>query len=123
MTVCGSVFFNVMVLLESGNLGYVKTCITDGRTFGAIFYLGFGCTFVCYVLCNYVLSKLPAHIVTTVQGNLITLVGAISGIIINGDPWGLYTVIGLIMMMTGVVLVNRPVKNKSCDAEKDARGA
>ena len=42
------------------------------------------------------------------QTNLVTLTGVISGIMIKGDSWNLYTVIGLAVMLAGIVIVNRP---------------
>lgn len=110
MAVEGSVFFNIIVLFQKGNFDYVKVCFTDSQTFWAIMFLGVGCTFICYFFCNLCLSELPVHIVATVQDNLVTIVGAISGIIMDGDPWGIHTVLGLIFMVIGVVLVNRPEK-------------
>ncbi|MBE6030663.1 MAG: DMT family transporter [Clostridiales bacterium] len=111
MAVEGSIVFNIIVLLQKGSFDYVRVCFTDAGTFWSIMFLGVGCTFICYVFCNLCLSELPVHIVATVQDNLVTIVGAISGIMMDGDPWGVHTVVGLLFMVIGVVLVNRPEKS------------
>lgn len=104
MTVVGAVFFNAIMLAKGyGFEAYVLT-FQDSRLLTAILFMGFGCTALCYLCYNIVVTQLPPHIATTLQVNLVTLVGAVSGIVFGGDHYGLYTAVGLIMIVTGLVI-------------------
>lgn len=113
MAVQGSIFFNIISFAGGRGLELYRICLTDRNTALAVTFLGLGCTVICYMIFNTVVSKLPAHVAEALQKNLITLTGVISGILINGDSWNVYTVIGLTVMLGGIVLVNRPKKKRS----------
>ena len=40
------------------------------------------------------------------QSNTTTTVGIFSGILINGEPFGWYTVVGLLLIMIGIIVLN-----------------
>ena len=111
MTVQGSIFFNAIVFLFGRGPSIYRICFSDFQTAAAVLFLGLGCTFFCYMVFNLVVAKLPAHVASALQLNLVTLTGVLSGILCNGDPWNIYTVIGLVIMLTGVVLSNRAQKD------------
>ena len=108
MAVQGSIFFNTVSLACGRGFAMYQICFTDVRTGLAVAFLGLGCTCFCYMIFNIVVSRLPAHVAAALQTNLVTLTGVISGIMIKGDSWNLYTVIGLAVMLAGIVIVNRP---------------
>ena len=107
MTVQGSIFFNAIVFLFGRGPSIYRICFSDFKTAAAVLFLGLGCTFFCYMVFNLVVAKLPAHVASALQLNLVTLTGVLSGILCNGDPWNIFTVIGLAIMLTGIVLSNR----------------
>lgn len=117
MAVQGSVFFNLITIIGGRGLEVYRVCFTDKDTMLAVTFLGLGCTVICYIIFNTVVSKLPAHIAEALQKNLITLTGVITGIIINGDSWNMWTIIGLAVMLFGIVLVSRPKDKGNTDKE------
>ncbi|MBQ2064071.1 MAG: hypothetical protein II456_05765, partial [Firmicutes bacterium] len=57
---------------------------------------------------NYVLGKAkdPAIAGNVVQ-SMITVIGVTAGVLLRGDTAGLYTVIGVAVTLTGVIISNR----------------
>lgn len=74
----------------------------------AILFLGAIGSFVCYILLNYIVGKMPAAQASSIQVNITSLTGVVTGIIFQGDPFGWYTVVGMVMIIAGVVACNMP---------------
>ena len=104
LTIAGSLFFNVLSLAEGNGLQAYTVFFSDFRVMGALLYLGIGCSCVAYMIFNFVLSRMKTEIVATVQTNLITVIGVVAGILLGGEPWGWYTVAGLLMTVTGICI-------------------
>lgn len=119
MTVQGSIFFNLITLIGGRGFEVYRICLTDRDTMLAVTFLGLGCTVICYIIFNTVVSKLPAHIAEALQKNLITLTGVITGILINGDSWNVWTIAGLAVMLFGIVLVSKPKGAENADESKE----
>lgn len=112
MAVEGSIFFNAVSLVQgNGFKAYVLT-FTNIDVFLSVMFLALGCTVICYIIFNIVISKLPPHQASTLQINLITLVGVLSGILIKDDPYGWYTLFGMLLILAGVIITNLQ-ENKS----------
>ena len=45
---------------------------------------------------------MKATVVSNIQTNAITVVGVVSGILLGGDDWGWYTLVGLVMAVVGI---------------------
>ncbi len=69
-----------------------------------LLFLGLGCGVLCYLMYNYNLGRLNSTIASCIQTNSINIVGVSAGILILSDPWGWYTVVGLVLMSTGIVI-------------------
>lgn len=104
MAAGGTVFFNALSLLQKNGLKAYGVMLTDSKTFAAVIFLGVGCSCAAYMIHNYNLSRINASISVTIQTNAITLVGVVTGIVLGGELWGAYTVIGLIMLITGIFI-------------------
>ncbi len=106
MAVSAGVTYNA-VNLFGGNL--VHTYVTFINTpvlIWAGLFLGVGCACLGFLICNYTLSRMDASIATAIQCNAINIVGVVSGIVINDDPWGWYTILGVLLMTIGIVYVS-----------------
>ena len=95
-------------------LGYGGTTyavlIGDLRLLGGILFLGVICSAVCFFAFNKTLTMMDPALANNMNSSMTTVVGALAGILIGGDPGGWYTIVGLIMTVVGVVLSSREIK-------------
>ncbi len=104
MSVGGGIFFNLLSLAVGNGLHPYQVFVSNGSILWQLLFLGLGCGVLCYAMYNYNLSKFPSTIAACIQTNSINVVGVVAGILILHEPWGWYTVIGLIMTITGIVI-------------------
>lgn len=105
----GAILFNLICLLREGP-AYTEiyaTCIFHVDMLGCILFLGLCCSILCYLSFNKLLSSLDVSIANNLTGATTAAVGVIAGVLINGDPAGLYTGIGLFMTIAGVWLSSK----------------
>lgn len=107
MTIGGAIFSNMISLISGYGFAAYKITFTDLQIAAAIIFLGAGCSVICYMIFNYIIEKMPAHHASALQVNLITITAVIAGVLIRGDDFGWYTVVGLIMMLGGIVLLSK----------------
>ena len=69
-------------------------------------FLGLGCSFGAYFCYNYILTKIRPAIASCLQVNGVTLIGVISGIVVMHDPFGWYTIIGMIFLVIGIAIAS-----------------
>lgn len=104
MAVMGCIFFNcINFAMGNGFSGY-RMCFQDMNLLIAVLFLGVGCSCICYLIFNFVLGKMPATTATNLVSNSTTAVGVLSGCIFAGDPFGWYTVVGLVLTIGGIYL-------------------
>lgn len=106
MTVVGMVFFNAISLGQGNGLHPWETLLKEGNFTLAALYLGVGCSFLAYMTSTYILTKLPPGIASCLQANGVTVVGALSGILIAGDTYGWYTFVGMALICIGIAVVS-----------------
>ena len=104
MTLAGGVVFNVQNLLEGNGFHAYEVLLQGGKTAWALVFLGLGCGFVAYFIYNLEISNLPATATACIATNAINVVGVVAGILISGDSWGIYTVIGVILTVVGITM-------------------
>ena len=102
MSISGTIFFNALSLCQGNGLHGYSVILADLPSALAAVFLGVGCSCAAYLIHNYNLSRMKATIVSTIQTNAITVVGVVAGIVFGGDPWGWYTVLGLLMAVVGI---------------------
>jgi drug/metabolite transporter (DMT)-like permease len=110
MALTGAVFFNALNFAMGYGLSGYRTALSDMHVLGGVLFLGVGCSFICYVILNYILSKMDAAGANNISASATTMVGVISGIAIAGDPWGWYTIAGLILTVAGVWITSQEAK-------------
>jgi drug/metabolite transporter (DMT)-like permease len=106
MSIVGAVWFNFLSLCMGNGLKAYALTVADTRMLCAVLFLGLGCTVFAYVGYNTAVTSLPAHQAAMLQSNTTTTVGIFSGILINGEPFGWYTVVGLLLIMIGIIVLN-----------------
>lgn len=106
MAVLGGIWFNLLNILRGKGFSCYEICFQFPKVGLAVLFLGAMGSFTSYILFNYVVSKMPAPQASMLQVNLITLTGVVSGIVFQGDPFGIWTVIGLVLVIAGVIAAN-----------------
>ncbi|SFE35240.1 Permease of the drug/metabolite transporter (DMT) superfamily [Peptostreptococcaceae bacterium pGA-8] len=104
MAIMAAIFFNIINFAMGYGFDTVKIAVTNMDIFIAVLFLGVGCSCICYIIFNLALAKLPTARASNLVANSTTSIGVLSGVIFASDPFGWYTVVGLIMTVTGVWL-------------------
>lgn len=106
MTFMAMVAFNIInFAFGYGISGYV-TCFTDIKLGTFILFLGILCSCFCYIVFNLCIKKIKPIVATNVIANSTTAIGVILGCLIDHDPFGWFTVVGVIMTIAGVILAS-----------------
>lgn len=106
MAAMATICFNGINIVRGNGFECYAICFQDIRTGLAILFLGAVGSFMCYILFNFIISKLPAPQVSSIQINIVSLTGVVTGILFQGDPFGWYTVVGMILIIVGVIACN-----------------
>ena len=106
MTAMATVWFNGINIAGGKGLEGFVICFQDLKTGLAVLFLGAIGSFMCYILLNYIVGKMPAAQASSIQVNITSLTGVVTGILFQGDPFGWYTAVGMIMIIAGVIACN-----------------
>ena len=104
MALEGAVFFNIISLCQGYGLEGFVLVFTDGRLLVNMLFLGVFCAFASYLCYNRLLQYADAALANNIVSSLSTVIGVVAGILIMGDLWGWYTIIGLAITLAGVWL-------------------
>lgn len=106
MAAMATIWFNGINIVRGKGFNCYVVCFQDLQTGLAILFLGAVGSFMCYIILNYAVSHLPAAQASCLQVNITSLTGVVTGIIFQGDSFGWYTAVGMIMIIIGVVACN-----------------
>ena len=109
MSVMGCVFFNALNFAMGYGLATYRDCIAYPKAGLACLFLGVLCSSLCYLLMNYVLSKVENTAVASNLGNSWTTVVAVVSGVAMGDPWGWYIPVGVALIVAGLFICARKV--------------
>ncbi len=98
----GAILFNLVSLINyQGNFrDYLNPLLNWGVLFTVI-YLGIFSSIIAFFMLNYTLSELKAH-QAAVFANLTTIISILAGVIIRGENFYWFQVVGSLMIITGV---------------------
>lgn len=105
----GFIVFNLISLgthIGNGNLESYFTPLSKPTYLLAVLYLGVLASLGSVMLNSFVLKRIPVAKVG-VFGNLATMVSIVAGVIILGEPVSVYLIMGAIIIIVGVVQVNK----------------
>lgn len=104
MMMVGLVVFNGIAITDHLLRGeiqtYLKPLLNPTALF-AVAYLGILSSVVAFFMLNFMLSKIEAT-KSAVFGNLVTVVSIIAGILVLGEPFYWFHVVGAILILLGV---------------------
>ena len=109
MSLMGCVFFNALSFLKGYGLDAYRDCVAYPKAGLACLFLGVLCSSLCYLLMNFVLSRVENTAVASNLGNSWTTVVAVVSGVIMGDPFGWYTAVGVAMIVAGLFICARKV--------------
>jgi len=104
ISIMGGVFFTIISLAMGYGLHGYKVCIEYNDIAFDVIFLGVFCSCLCYIIFNQVLGHMKTAIASNLSASLTTSVGVISGVVLAGDPFGWFTIVGLALTITGVCL-------------------
>jgi drug/metabolite transporter (DMT)-like permease len=106
LAVMGFTWFNLIMIGQGNGLEAYRICFSNPEIGLAILFLGAAGSFGGYFMFNYAVSHIPAAQTSTINTNLLSLTGVVAGILVQGDAFGWYTVVGMAMIIVGVVIAN-----------------
>ena len=108
MTFAGALWFVPLNFIMGYGAETYTLLATDWRLVLGALFLGVACSSGGYFGFNYVIGKAkdPA-IAGNIVESLITVIGVTAGVLLRGDTAGLYTVIGVAVTLTGVIISSR----------------
>jgi drug/metabolite transporter (DMT)-like permease len=108
MSFIGCVFFNLLNLAKGYGPDTYRMCLRYPDAGLACLFLGLLCSSLCYLLMNFILSRIEnTAIAANLSNSWTTVVGVLSGILIMHDAWGWYTAVGLILALGGMAMCAR----------------
>ena len=115
LAVMGFTWFNLIMIGQGNGLEAYRICFSNPEIGLAILFLGAAGSFGGYFMFNYAVSHIPAAQTSTINTNLLSLTGVVAGILVQGDAFGWYTVVGMAMIIVGVVIANVSRGNGNSD--------
>ena len=108
MFIVGFVFFGAFAFVKYGGetIQILSGAVTNGKFIGSALYLGILASVCAYMLVNYSLKTLPVAR-STIFTSFSTVVSVVSGIVIRGDEFSLFSGIAFALMLVGVWGVNK----------------
>lgn len=107
MIVFGCIF--IFIGIKNGNLNILPKLSL--KVVVSVVYLGLFSSVLAYLLVNYNLSRLPAS-QSAVFANLTTVVSIIAGVAFKNEEFGIYKIIGSVLIILGVWGTNYYNKEK-----------
>lgn len=111
MSIIGTIAYNIITLIMGYGGGTYTAFFTNWHVLLGILFLGVGCSVFGYAAMNVLLALIDEATANNLVGNLTTVIGVIGGIIIAGDAWGIFTIIGMLLTITGVWLSSRTIES------------
>ena len=110
MAILGCVFFNALNFAMGYGLETYGTIVSDSSLLIGVVFLGVCCSAICYLAFNKSIVLVNPALANNMNASMTTVVGALAGIFIGGDPGGIYTAVGLVMTIAGVILSSREIR-------------
>jgi drug/metabolite transporter (DMT)-like permease len=112
MMITAAIFFNCVRLVTMGPSEHYFAAFLQRDSLIGLLYLGLACSVGAFFLMNYMLNKMPAFQVATFV-NLTTVVSVMAGVAFRKENFGIYHIIGTILILGGVFGLNLTVYKRS----------
>ncbi|MGO1470142.1 MAG: DMT family transporter [Tissierella sp.] len=101
----GAISFNAILFVMkayNGTLNEYFTPMFSVNSLISLSYLAILSSIIAFFCLNYSISKLPVY-QSAIFGNISTVVAILAGVIILKEDFGLYDIVGAIMIITGIL--------------------
>ncbi len=106
MALEGGILFNIIALCKGYGPDTYLILFTDWSIMGNMLFLSVFCAFASYVCYNKLLGYVEPALGNNIVSSLSTVIGVVAGIIVMGDLWGWYTIVGMGVTIAGVWLAS-----------------
>ena len=106
----GAILFNIIAFCQGHRLETFTIFFTDWTLTINLLFLGVFCAFASYWCYNRLLHYADAALANNIVSSLSTVIGVAAGVIVLGDFWGWYTIVGLAITLAGVWLSTMRMK-------------
>ncbi|OFI06696.1 putative DMT superfamily transporter inner membrane protein [Clostridium acetireducens DSM 10703] len=109
MLTAGAIVFSILAIAEACVIGNVNVLMSlparDSNFLIAILYQGIGCSVLAFFLSNVAIAKIGVNRTSSFIG-VATVVSIIAGVILLGERFSIYQIIGAIIIIAGVYISN-----------------
>lgn len=109
IAIYGCLFFNILNFTVGEGFDTYRTVFTTATLAGPVLFLGIISSAICYLAYNKLIAMMNPALADNMCSSVVTITGTAAGIFIAGDPGGIYTIIGLAMTLTGVIMTSREI--------------
>ena len=107
----GAILFNILAFAQGHGLDTYIIPFTDWTLLANLLFLSVFCAFASYACYNRLLQYVEPALGNNIVSSLSTVIGVVTGIIVLGDVWGWYTIVGLAITLAGVWLSTQRMKD------------
>ena len=102
----GAILFNIIALCQGYRLDTFTIFLTDWTLLLNMLFLSVFCAFASYVCYNKLLNYVEPALGNNIVSSLSTIIAVVAGILVMGDLWGWYTIVGMAITLAGVWLAS-----------------
>ena len=102
----GAILFNIIALCQGYRLDTFTIFLTDWTLLLYMLFLSVFCAFASYVCYNKLLNYVEPALGNNIVSSLSTIIAVVAGILVMGDLWGWYTIVGMAITLAGVWLAS-----------------
>lgn len=113
MLAAGALVFSVLALVEAASQGEVGTLLSlpmvNGKFLEAVLYQGIGSSVIALFLSNFAIAEMGVNQTSSFIG-ISTVVSIIAGILVLGEQFNGYQLLGAVVIILGVYIANKTIK-------------
>ncbi len=106
----GAIFFDIICLGQGYGLKTFLLLFASWKVLICFLFLAIFCAFASYICYNRLMSYVEPALGNNIVGSLSTVIGVVAGIVVVGDTWGWYTVVGMLVTLVGVWMSGMRIK-------------
>ena len=108
----GAVFFDILCFCQGNGPGIFLIPFTSTKALFCILYLVIFSAYASYACYNRLVSLIEPALAANMTGSISTILGVAAGVLLTGDSWGWYTVVGVIITLAGVWISGMRLKEE-----------